>query len=82
MSRKGLLVQMLEHLETSQYLCEDDAATPDNDGRIYQQLVDLVDLCNDAFNQELAKESVDAADPACYIGSASKEQAEWTAKSC
>ena len=76
MSRKGLLVQILEQLETAQYLCETTAAAPDDDDRIYQQLVDLVDLCNDAFNQELAKESVEAADPACYVGSASKEQGQ------
>ena len=74
MTRKDLLVRMLAHLESAQYMCETTAATPDDEDEIYQQLVDLVDLCNDAFNQELAKESVDTAGPACYVGPASKEQ--------
>jgi len=54
MSRKDLLAQVLEHLESAQHLCETTAVKPDDDDEIYQLLVDLIDLCNDTFNQELA----------------------------
>ena len=57
MSRKGLLLDILEKLEEAQYMCETSESTPDDDDKIYQGLVDLINVCEDTLNPLLLKKS-------------------------